>query len=375
MTFPSSSRPRRGFTLIELLVVIAIIGVLIALLLPAVQAAREAARRTQCINNLKQLALATHNYVDQNTVLPSQTTYPAGADHSWGWSYSWTLGLLPHMEQQPLFNAFNYNIGTFGNAAGNTYQRGNTTVGYAQVASFLCPSDGTRNRPAAPWATMNYFGNYGGPGSLMRFSGTITVASWNEIPANQSITGSRIGAFSHRNGGPVGFEGIRDGTSNTAMFSERLVGLRGNPQILRSDADWKRGIFDATEGAPADSGDAAATLAFVNSCRNIPPTANSRRTNGSGYVWVVGYPWHLTVNSYNHVGPPNSVTCQNPRDSSWLTFVGPLGSATPNSNHPGGVNIALADGSVKFIKDTINLPTWWALGTRNGGEVISGDAY
>jgi prepilin-type processing-associated H-X9-DG protein len=343
-----------------LLVVIAIIGVLIALLLPAVQAAREAARRSQCTNNLKQLALAAHNYLDQNQVFPMMTTFPAGQDHSWGWAYSWTLGLLPHMEQQPLFNAFNYSIGMFGNASGNTYQQGNTTVGYTQVATFLCPSDMTKARPAAPYGTQNYFGNYGGPGSMLQFTGTITIG---------------VGSSTHRNAGPFGTEGIRDGTSNTAMFSERLVGIRNGPQIRRSDPDWKRAVFTGTVGAAADSGDAAATTAFINSCRNIPPTATSLRSNASGYVWIASYPWHLSVNSYNHVGGPNSVSCHNPSDASWLTFVGPLGSAPPNSNHPGGVNVAMADGSVRFIKDTVNLETWWAVGTRSGGEVVSADQF
>jgi prepilin-type N-terminal cleavage/methylation domain-containing protein/prepilin-type processing-associated H-X9-DG protein len=352
----------RGFTLIELLVVIAIIGVLIALLLPAVQSAREAARRAQCTNNLKQLALAVHNYVDGNSVLPQQTTFPAGQLQSWGWSYSWTIGLLPFIEQQPMANAFNFDVGMFGNGEGYTYQQGNTTVGYSQVASFLCPSDGSKSRPAHPYGTTNYFGNYGGPGTMLQFTGTITVG---------------IGATTHRNAGPFGFEGIRDGTSNTALFSERLVGIRGNPVVRRNDQDWKRAIFAAPDagGTVADGGDPVATRAFLASCDSIPPTASSLRSDGSGYVWIAGYPWHLTVNSYTHVGGPNTVVCHNPADASWLTFVGQLGSAAPNSNHPGGVNVAMADGSVRFVKDTIGLETWWAIGTRNSGEVVSADQY
>ena len=136
--------------MIELLVVIAIIAVLIGLLLPAVQAAREAARRSQCVNNLKQLGLAVHNYHDLNMVLPLQTMHPMATVESWGWSYGWGLGLLPHMEQTPLFNAFIFSIGIFGIAAGNTFQQGNNTVMNTQVAVFLCPSDGVKKMPAPP---------------------------------------------------------------------------------------------------------------------------------------------------------------------------------------------------------------------------------
>src|SRR5437773_7169128 len=106
-----TARSPRGFTLIELLVVIAIIAVLIALLLPAVQAAREAARRAQCVNNLKQLGLAVHNYISANSNLPGMTSYPTAQNQSSGWSYAWPLFIMPHLEQQPLYNAFNFNAG------------------------------------------------------------------------------------------------------------------------------------------------------------------------------------------------------------------------------------------------------------------------
>jgi prepilin-type N-terminal cleavage/methylation domain-containing protein len=121
-------RRRSGFTLIELLVVIAIIAVLIALLLPAVQAAREAARRAQCTNNLKQLGLAVHNYLSSNDVLPLMCTYPAGSIQSAGWSYGWPLALTSALEQTTIFNSFNFSVGVFGNAAGETIQHGNDTL-------------------------------------------------------------------------------------------------------------------------------------------------------------------------------------------------------------------------------------------------------
>jgi prepilin-type N-terminal cleavage/methylation domain-containing protein/prepilin-type processing-associated H-X9-DG protein len=360
-------RKASGFTLIELLVVIAIIGVLIALLLPAVQSAREAARRAQCTNNLKQIGLAAHNYHSQNNVLPLQTMYPASADVSWGWSYGWPLGLLPFLEQNPMYNAWNFSTGMFGNASPSTYFTWpNTTVQYLQIATLICPSDGARKRPAAPIGCTNYVGNMGGPGTVSWMTGTI-------VPNGAFISGWGDA----QNFGPIGFESITDGTSNTALFSERLVGLNGSPPVYVNSTDNKRGIFNVSGGGAARSGYAGATQ-FVANCRNLPGTQQAIQSWGSGAYWFASYPWHVTINDYLHMGPPNSLSCQNPATEyfgSWLTFVGPSHSAPPTSNHPGGVNICLGDGSVKFVKDTVNLQTWWALGTRKGGETISSDGY
>ncbi len=352
---------RRGFTLIELLVVIAIIAVLIALLLPAVQAAREAARRAQCTNNLKQLGLAVHNYVSQNQVLPAMCTYPAGAIQSWGWSYSWSIALTPFLEQNPLYNAFNYSAGMFGNAGGDTYQQGNTTVGYTQIAALLCPSDAIKKRPQDPWGTTSYVGNLGGPGSFKLWSGTI-------VPFTTIYGGDYLATT-------VGIESIRDGTSNTALFSERLIGLNGSPSLPLSDMDSKRALYNATVGATPNGSDATGTPLFLANCKNLPGSTMSFASDRNGYVWIAGYPQHVVVTSYNHAGTPNTTSCQNPSDASWLTFIGPAGSAPPTSVHPGGVNIAFADGSVKFVKDSVNQQTWWGLGTRSGGETISSDSY
>src|SRR5689334_11694579 len=137
------SRGRRGFTLIELLVVIAIIAVLIALLLPAVQAAREAARRAQCVNNLKQLGLAVHNYHATHNCFPMQTMFPSANQYSGGWSVGWPTQILPQMEQQALFNAFNFAFVLWDQPCCNTALI-NTTVAYAQVAGLLCPSEDQR---------------------------------------------------------------------------------------------------------------------------------------------------------------------------------------------------------------------------------------
>jgi len=360
-------RKASGFTLIELLVVIAIIGVLIALLLPAVQAAREAARRSQCTNNLKQLGLAVHNYEGQNKVVPLQSMYPASADVSWGWSYGWPLALLPQLEQSPMYNAFNFSTGLFGNSpAANFASLGNTTVAYNQLSVLICPSDNTRKQPQAPYGATNYVGNMGGPGSIEEMTGTI-------VPNGAFISGWGDAS----NFGPVGFENVRDGLSNTALFSERLMGINGSPAVRVDSVDAKRAIFNSAVGAGFHSG-ANGAIQFIAGCKSMPGSQTSVISNGNGAYWVASYPWHVAVNAYNHYGSPNSLSCQNPGSEyfgSWLTFVGPSHSAPPSSNHPGGVNIGFADGSVRFVKDTVNQQAWWALGTRKGGESVSADSY
>ncbi len=200
--------PPRGFTLIELLVVIAIIAVLIGLLLPAVQAAREAARRAQCVNNLKQLGLAVHNYITRYDVLPPQCSgqiLPATSSnytYDGGWSWGWPVALLSGLEQQALFDAENFAVKPRGPEQ--------TTVGYSQLAVLICPSENLAQAPYFPWATTSYAGNMGGPGVIDPWSGSIVAGtSWATSP----------------NLGNIGVQKIVDGTSNTGMFSERLIGI------------------------------------------------------------------------------------------------------------------------------------------------------
>jgi prepilin-type N-terminal cleavage/methylation domain-containing protein/prepilin-type processing-associated H-X9-DG protein len=359
-----SPRSRSGFTLIELLVVIAIIAVLISLLLPAVQSAREAARRAQCVNNLKQLGLAVHNYASQNTVFPMQSLSPTAAEQSWGWSYGWGLSILNNLEQSAAYNAFNFSLGIFGNGNGNTYQQGNNTVMNLQIAAFSCPSDGATKTPAPPYGATNYVGNYGSPGQMGtsgngNFDGTIIPNSFEN----------------HPNLGPIGFQSISDGTSNTALFSERLIGITGGPSVrLSNKQDAKRAIF-AVAGPGINTGEQGA-MQMLEACRSLPGGTTSIRSDANGYTWFAGYHYHIAVNAYTHVAPPNTTSCNNTNDQGgWLSFTGPLGVAPPNSNHPGGVNTAMADGSVRFIKDTVNAKTFWAIGSRKGGEVLSADSY
>jgi len=360
----SGCRFRRGFTLIELLVVIAIIAVLIALLLPAVQAAREAARRSQCVNNLKQLGLAVHNYHSSNNCLPGQVMYLA-PNCVGGWSPGWTLSLLPGLEQAALYNAYNTSI--------NPDQPANYTVGFNQLSVLLCPSDSIKARPAAPWGSMSYHANQGGPGTMRIWSGTIvpgyTVCPW---PPNTGWWGndSNMGFF--------GFEGVSDGTSNTALFSEKLVGEQNGITIFVSGANAKRGIFRVGFSAnPVYNGnDGAAAQANLNQCKQLPGSTSTTQSYLSGAHWSLAYPWHTSNNAYVHYNTPNGMTCTDSAghndDPSWG---GLNGIITATSQHSGGVNVCMADGSVKFIKDTIAPTTWWAVGTRNGSEILSADSY
>jgi len=360
---------RRGFTLIELLVVIAIIAVLIALLLPAVQSAREAARRAQCVNNLKQLGLAVHNYISQQGTLPLGDYFPSGTAFSAKgvqgnganeWSYGWPVAILAQIEQQSLYNAYNFSFSYIdpGGVLGS-----NTTVCFTQVAGLVCPSDGAGARVDPPWGALGYVGNWGGPGEFQTFSGTILSPDWGDT-ANAPNTNA------------IGIASITDGTSNTALFSERLIGVNGGQLATPGKSDLsKRGAFPA--GVPVTLNNSAmgapTTRALLAACQALPPTTTGP-TNYNGRLWTVGYPWNYVVNRYNHVGTPNSMMCYASN-----SFGGPDGSAQdsipPTSNHSGGVNVGMADGSVRFIKDSVALQTWWALGTRAMGEVISSDSY
>lgn len=351
---------RRGFTLIELLVVISIIAVLIALLLPAVQSARESARRSQCSNNLKQLGLAVHNYSTTSNAIPAMCMYPGGqASISAGFGPPWTIAILAHIEQAPLFAAYNFGTSTTG--------ADNTTVTYNQIATFLCPSESEVTRPSQ-YATSHYVGNYGGPGQIQVYSGTI-------VPVGDPYTAQKKPPVGKP--GPVNIESIRDGTSSTALFSERLYSLPSNPPVNPGTPDAKRGIFTVTPtGSSGLNSGAAGALALVAACKNLPASqASNNNSAGLGYSSSYSHPFYLTTVSYNHVGGPNSIPCDNSTDAYTIGPIGPMGSVPATSNHPGGVTVGMADGSVRFVRDGVELKVWWGLGTRNGREVISSDAY
>ncbi|APW61464.1 DUF1559 domain-containing protein [Paludisphaera borealis] len=366
----SRSPYHRAFTLIELLVVIAIIAVLIALLLPAVQSAREAARRAQCVNNLKQLALATHNYHSSNNALPPLFTNfgfgsagpnaPAGA-----WPLGWMVSLLGYIEQQPLFNAANYSFGASDNPNAST-------LSVAKVSSFVCPSESLKTGGWIASSFTNYHANFGGPASMASWSGPFVPfrADNNGNPgSNNAVTTSNMGSF--------GFESITDGTSNTALISEKLIGLAGYVGgATPGTSNAKRVSYQSSVSLGWDTATGSADAqAFYAACKSVPSTtAPTNPTQWSGSCWTGSHAGTLHFNSYDHLMTPNGLSCV--AANSWGGAPGGFNDAiTATSNHSGGVNVAMVDGSVKFIKDSISPQTWWGLGTRNQGEIISSDSY
>jgi prepilin-type N-terminal cleavage/methylation domain-containing protein/prepilin-type processing-associated H-X9-DG protein len=354
---------RRAFTLIELLVVIAIIAVLIALLLPAVQAAREAARRAQCTNNLKQLGIALHNYESAVGSLPFGQG-PA-SNNDWGILSQ----ILPHLEQAALFNAIN-----FGNRAGTVFMdpvtpaggrfQQNRTTHNTQVNSLLCPSDADRLTNAH--GKTNYVGN---AGSLQTFYRSQIGGVWVE-PNGLFGRSEFVGDTTGRSTSVVTFRDITDGLSNTAAMSEKIKGVGIATDQSTSPRDTGHptsSIARTTDQAPGNQPDA-----FQRACRTLDPRLPSTPlypTYTSGMFWHIGQP---AIGRYNHVMPPNTWACGS--GSIGATGNSTNGAFPPQSRHPGIVNVLMADGSVRAVKDSISNNAWWAIGSRNGGEVISSDS-
>ena len=332
-------RRRSAFTLIELLVVIAIIAVLIALLLPAVQSAREAARRSQCVNNLKQMGLALQNYQDVQGAFPINrslfsTLPPYTPTPTTPYPFSGFAMLLPFFEQTPLYNAINFNLPYL-------YPDGNTTAQATVIATLLCPSDTLL--PPTTWAGVNYCFNEGSDILYNYMSNDWQGVNNSMAPPNGPFFPNASYKLAQ----------ITDGTSNTALVSEKLIGDFSNGVSTPN-----RDIYDSTASpATADAAYAA--------CQQVNVTdLTIQGTSNCGAPWIYGY---IAVSAYKHAAPPKKLSC-------FFHSVARL-TLTVNSLHPGGVNLGLADGSVRFVKETIDQHVWQGLGSINGGEVISSDTY
>ncbi len=339
MSLPIHEKRRPGFTLIELLVVIAIISVLIALLLPAVQAAREAARRIQCVNNLKQIGLGLHNYHTSWDCFPVgflyayQNVLPISSPLQYRWSV--LVQMAPCLEQMNLYNALNFNFPIAhqppaGGSAFWPYFPANTTAMATQVALFLCPSDGAPP-PATGTGPTNYAfcaGDGSGGGDATNADGAFIL------------------------GLPQSVASLADGSSQTAAASEQLLGIAGpysQTTPLPVPSPWFRAMARVAAGPLSDP---ACALA------------------GSGWLLNKGSSWwdgNYQNTLYNHyltpnAGRPDCIVYHNP------------GWKAARSFHPGGINLLCCDGHVIFVKNTIDPSIWQAIATRAGGEVVSADA-
>jgi prepilin-type N-terminal cleavage/methylation domain-containing protein/prepilin-type processing-associated H-X9-DG protein len=352
----------RGFTLVELLVVIAIIGILIALLLPAVQAAREAARRTQCNNNLKQLGLAIHNYHDINKKLVPRVAGPLTPNNAY---LNGLVRTLPFIEQQVVYDRINrietYNGTVYGPWGANPWNA-NYVPYQTRIPAFLCPSDpqsgvaasGQVGRCSYHLSCGDYASWWGEPTIRGAFKVGVLYASWSSWYS-----------------GMDGFAGITDGLSRTVAISERGIPDSTTQGTITTDVAINQPT--AANNTPTTASPIACMATAGGSNRYKVSTGN----------WGPGsfsYGWQGRNAEISTIMPPNSPSCAMYADD-WNAVM-----FTATSYHPGGVNALFLDGSVTFIGDNINTGNlalspvisgpsrygvWGALGSRSGGEAAS----
>ena len=326
-----------GFTLIELLVCIALIGLLVALLLPAVQSARESARRAQCSNNLKQIGLALHGYHASHNSFPYEISDywpPATSPPASGIveAYSALARILTYMEQQALYSAINFDVEM--HPGPTTPHLTNQTAFEASLSSYLCPSDGADR--AGTHGT-NYRGNFGvGPAPNVTGESPDGGNGFFNLPVTLNA-----GSFT-------------DGLAHTAAYSERLRGSGGGPGVPERDF----GDLGISVNPSPFERDADYALAW---CRVAAATAFPRFQR-AGYSWLIS---RRETTTYCHAQEPNG-----PIPDAIPGVPQAWGIATARSWHHGGVNVLMADGSARFVSDGIARRVWRALGSRNGGELV-----
>jgi prepilin-type N-terminal cleavage/methylation domain-containing protein/prepilin-type processing-associated H-X9-DG protein len=357
-------RPPEGFTLIELLVVIAIIAVLIALLLPAVQAAREAARRIQCTNNLKQIGLALHNYHATFGAFPPFSV--PGADpldriYADVFGPSTLMMALGSMEGQPLYNNFNFSTSCVLDC-GNQNAAGNTTVTKSTVGYFQCPSDPNL--------------------SIWKFGTNYAASVGPQFRGDAGPNGVGVGMFAASQA--FGVRDCTDGTSSTVAFGEVLLG-NNKASLLYPATVYIHNPWPGPGNGYGQGLGQTMPLGLVNLTSYMAICAADRASGGkrpeytAHDYWALGRLYRgagfsmLLVPNSRHADCAMDPGARPQQNIPVGAFSGAMTSA--RSKHPGGVNVLFGDGSVRFIKDSINQRTWWALGTRAGGEVVSSDSY
>ena len=337
---------RRGFTLIELLVVIAIIAVLIALLLPAVQQAREAARRTQCRNNLKQLGLALHNYESNLETFPPNLVPGGNFGYSAG-NWGVLAFLSPYLDQSNVYNSMNLNAPTYAATAPYAIaDASNAKAASLIVPVFLCPSDKATSLGDGYGVTSlgpaNYCANMG--------SG---INTYNGAPANGSPYNADGVMFANSK---IRIADIIDGTSNTACMSESILGEgpRSSPGAIPNDEKRSYAYLSTYQSSLDDTSCASPSVWNVQDLRQ--------------FLWYSG---EIRNTSYSHYYTPNSKKWDCVTNAYALGYTA-IGWKAARSRHVGGVNLLVCDGSVRFISDNISDVVWKGLSTRGGSEVLNG---